>query len=66
MWQIPSDEGQVRHHMFVGEATFLAECHRRGFKSKLAESIAEFLQIFEGNYALISMRITRDVTQGRK
>lgn len=31
-----------------------------------SESIAEFPQIFEGNYALISMRITRDVTQGRK
>lgn len=65
MQQIPPDEGHVLYHMLVTEVPFMATCHRSDFKVNLL-SQSEFLQIFEGNYALIIMRITRDVTEGRK
>ena len=41
-------------------------CLTKGHQGVNLESIAEFLQIFEANYTLISIRITSDVTQGRE
>lgn len=65
-WQTPPDQGQALHHRLVSEVTLLAGEAPLRFQSKLAESITEFPQIFEGNYVLISIHITRDVTRGRK
>lgn len=63
MQQMPPDECQALYHMLVSVVTFIPP---KWLQSKLAESIGEFLQIFEGNYSLISIHITRDGTQGRK